>query len=196
MLFKNKESGRKEELSDEALVDLVKGSMEADTFGMLYDRFAPKVYRKCLSMTRDRNLAHDLTHDIFLKAFLNMHKFDGRSKFGTWLYRITFNYCLDHLRRKQRDPVSKDVDPHTVTPGNEHQYEEELLGLRADRLETVLAEIDATDRAMLLFKYQEELSIKELTELLDMSESAVKMRLLRARERALAAYKELYPEDA
>ncbi|MCB0770542.1 MAG: RNA polymerase sigma factor [Flavobacteriales bacterium] len=194
MLFKKK-GGNNSELSDEALVDLVKGAMDADTFGLLYDRFAPKVYRKCLSMTRDKDIAHDLTHDIFLKAFLNMNKFDGRSKFGTWLYRITYNYCLDHLRRKQRDPVAPDVDFQGITPRDEERNEEQLLGLRADRLEEVLAGIDVTDRAILLFKYQEDMSIKDLTELLEMSESAVKMRLFRARERALAQYKVLYSED-
>ncbi len=191
----SRKPGAGSELSDEELVERVKASLDAELFGLLYDRFAGRVYRKCLSMTRDKSLAHDLTHDIFLKAFLNMSRFDGRSKFGTWLYRITFNYCLDHLRKKQREPVATEVDAEVLHVVNEDQYEEELMGIRADRLDTVLDALDASDRALLLFKYQEDMSVKELMELLEMSESAVKMRLLRARERALHQYRQLFHEE-
>lgn len=184
------------ELSDEELVEQVKASLNADSFGLIYDRFAGRVYRKCLSMTRDKALAHDLTHDIFLKAFLNMSTFDGRSKFGTWLYRITFNYCLDHLRKRQRGPAMADAETALVDHTDEDRYEEELMSIRAERLDAVLAHLDASDRAILLFKYQEEMSVKDLMDLLEMSESAVKMRLMRARERALKAYKELFPGEA
>lgn len=192
----SKKPGGGKDLSDEELVERVRAALDADSFGLIYDRFAGRVYRKCLSMTRDKALAHDLTHDIFLKAFLNMSKFDGRSKFGTWLYRITFNYCLDHLRKKQRDPMTSEAETALAHFSDEDRYEEELMGMRAERLDDVLGRIDASDRAILLFKYQEDLSVKELMDLLEMSESAVKMRLLRARERALLAYKELFPGEA
>ena len=184
-----------EQLRDEEIVVELQRRMDAERFGVLYDRYSTKVFQKCVGMTRNKEIAKDLTHDIFLKAFVNLSKFDHRSKFGTWLYSITYNYCLDHLRRKQRDPVAPDVDFQGITPRDEERNEEQLLGLRADRLEEVLAGIDVTDRAILLFKYQEDMSIKDLTELLEMSESAVKMRLFRARERALAQYKVLYSED-
>lgn len=183
------------ELSDEELVERVKASLDTEAYGLLYDRFSARVYRKCLSMTRDRALAHDLTHDIFLKAFLSLNKFDGRSKFGTWLYRISFNYCLDHLRRRQRGPAAVELDAGVYALADEDLYEEELMAIRADRLETVLDAIDPTDRAVLLFKYQDDMSVKEMMEVLEMSESAVKMRLLRARERALGRYKQLFPDD-
>ncbi len=170
-------------------------SMDADRFGMLYDRYSAKVFQKCVGMTRDKDLSHDLTHDIFLKAFVGLAKFDHRSKFGTWLYSITYNYCLDHLRKTQRNRTS-DVDEETgATDMAEDRYEIELLSLRADRLSTVLEALDPADRAMLLMKYQDELSIKDMMDVLVLSESAVKMRVLRARERALAKYHQLYREE-
>ncbi len=192
-LSKKPDAGRT--LSDEELVERVKASLDAESFGLIYDRFAGRVYRKCLAMTRDKALAHDLTHDIFLKTFLNMGKFDGRSKFGTWLYRITFNYCLDHLRRRQRGPVATEVDAEVLGAADEDRYEEELMDIRAERLDSVLAAIDPSDRAILLFKYQEDMSVKDLMELLELSESAVKMRLVRARERALQRYRQLFPGE-
>lgn len=181
-------------LTDEELVRELQARMDADRFAVLYDRYSTRVFQKCVGMTRDRDLAKDLTHDIFLKAFLNLSKFDHRSKFGTWLYSITYNYCLDHLRKAKR-MREDDIDERTQegTPDDDRN-EALLLGLRAERLDRVLMEIDPTDRAVLLMKYEDELSVKEMMEALAVSESAVKMRLLRARERALAHYAELYPE--
>ena len=187
-------SGQDSALSDDELVSELQRRMDADRFGVLYDRYAAKVFQKCIGMTRDRDLAKDLTHDIFLKAFVNLGKFDHRSRFGTWLYSITYNYCLDHLRRSQRyhkDPLDDRMEGRLE---GDDASEALLLSLRAEHLDRVLELIDPEDRALLLMKYQDDLSIKDMMEVLDLGESAVKMRVLRARERALAKYRELYPD--
>ncbi len=194
MLFKKK-ARLESQLSDEALVAELQRAMDADLFGVLYDRYTTKVYQKCLGMTRDKELARDLTHDIFLKAFVNLSKFDHRSKFGTWVYSITYNYCLDHLRKTQRKRTD-DLDENLQEEdGTSDRLEKELLSLRAERLEPVLDALAPSDRGVLLMKYQDELSVKEMMEVLGLTESAVKMRTLRARERALEKYRQLYPEE-
>jgi RNA polymerase sigma-70 factor (ECF subfamily) len=182
------------ELSDEDLVAELQRAMDADRFGVLYDRYAAKVFQKCMGMTRNRDISQDLAHDIFLKAFLNLSKFDHRSKFGTWLYSITYNYCLDHLRKDQRQRTS-DLEEGQVEDGADDRYEAELLSVRADRLGSVLEALEPGDRAMLMMKYQDELSVKDMMDVLGLTESAVKMRALRARERALAKYHQIYPEE-
>lgn len=195
MVFSKKRSVIDRDLSDEELVAQLQAAMDADRFGVLYDRYSSRVYQKCIGMTRNRDLAKDLVHDIFLKAFLNLTKFDHRSKFGTWLYSITYNYCLDHLRKVQRHRED-DIDERTVGGEDpEDQSEAALLGLRAERLDRVLQEIDPGDRAILLMKYDDELAITDIQQAFELSESAVKMRLMRARERALAKYRSLYPEE-
>ena len=181
-------------LSDEELVLSLQQVMDADLFGLLYDRYTARVYQKCIGMARDRDMAKDLTHDIFLKAFVNLKKFDHRSKFGTWLYRITYNYCLDHLRKGQRQRTSQVDEGMGLELEEEDRYEEELLSMRSDELPTVLEQLDPGDRAVLLMKYQDELSIKEMMEILELGESAVKMRIMRSRERALVKYRNLYPD--
>jgi RNA polymerase sigma factor (sigma-70 family) len=194
VLFKGR-AKRDEALSDEALVSELQRRMDAERFGVLYDRYAAKVFQKCMGMTRDRDLAKDLAHDIFLKAFLNLPKFDHRSRFGTWLYSITYNYCLDHLRKAQRQRNNNLDDRLEESLEHADTSEAELLSLRAEHLESAIALIDPDDRALLLMKYQDDLSIKDIMEILAVGESAVKMRILRARERALAKYHELYPEE-
>lgn len=181
-------------LTDEEIVRELQAKMDAERFAVLYDRYSTRVFQKCVGMTRDKHLAKDLTHDIFLKAFIHLSKFDHRSKFGTWLYSITYNYCLDHLRKAKR--VREDDIDDRVQEGlpDDDQNEALLLGLRAERLDHVLSVMDATDRAVLLMKYEDELSVKEMMEALNVGESAVKMRLMRARERALSQYAELYPD--
>lgn len=183
-------------LSDEELVQELQREMDADRFAVLYDRYTAKVFQKCVGMTRDRDLAKDLTHDIFLKVFTSLSKFDHRSKFGTWLYSITYNYCLDHLRRNQRNR-KEDIDENRGPSEHpEDAFEAQLLALRSERLMQVMHEIDPADRALLLMKYQDEASVKDIQEAMSLSESAVKMRMLRARERALKAYQQLYGDEA
>ena len=181
--------------SDEDIVRALQEEMDTKLFGVLYDRYVTKVFHKCLSMSRDRDLAKDLAHDIFLKAFANLSKFQFRSSFSTWLYSITYNYCLDHLRKQQRlrtQPIDERFDPED---NREDLYEKELFSLRSERLNVVLGEIGPEDRGLLLMKYQEELSVKEIMDVMKLSESAVKMRMLRARSRTLAKYKELFPHE-
>lgn len=194
-MFKSR-AKRDQSLTDEELVSLLQKEMDAERFAVLYDRYSSKVFQKCVGMTRDRDMAKDLTHDIFLKVFLNLSKFDHRSKFGTWVYSITYNYCLDTLRKGQRHR-EEDIDERTQEGiPMDDASEAHLLGMRAERLDHVLTEIDATDRAILLMKYEDELSVVDMQGALGIGESAVKMRLLRARDRAIAKYRHLYPEGS
>lgn len=183
------------ELTDEDIIRALQQEMDTKMFGVLYDRYVTKVFHKCLSMSRDRDVAKDLAHDVFLKTFANLSKFKFKSSFSTWLYSITYNYCLDYLRKEQRmrkQPVDERFD---LEDDNEDLYEKELFSLRSERLNEVLGLIGPEDRGLLLMKYQEELSIKEIMDVMELGESAVKMRMLRARSRALAKYNEMYPYE-
>src|ERR671919_2371970 len=89
---------------DEDLVTLAqKGDQRA--FEELVDRYKQKAFRIAFDFARDREEAKDLSQDAFLKAYVNIKKFDGRSGFYTWFYRILVNVCLDYRRRKQRAPL-------------------------------------------------------------------------------------------
>ncbi len=192
-MFKSR-AKKDQSLTDEELVSLLQKEMDTERFAVLYDRYSIKVFQKCVGMTRDRDLAKDLTHDIFLKIFLNLAKFDHRSKFGTWVYSVTYNYCLDTLRKSQRHRED-DIDDHSFGGPEDDVSEAVLMGLRAERLDKVLQELEPSDRALLLMKYDDELAVSEIQDAFSLSESAVKMRLLRARERAVAKYRSLYPGE-
>ncbi|MCB9184551.1 MAG: sigma-70 family RNA polymerase sigma factor [Flavobacteriales bacterium] len=185
-----------QDASDEEIVFALQRSMEAERFAVLYDRYKDKVYQRCLSLARDKQLAADFTHDVFLKAFVSLPKFDHRSRFGTWLYSIAYNYCLDQLRKQAKSRTIDLDDSRMASNLPEDTYEAELLELRAEALDRVLQDLMPEDRALLLMKYQDDVSVKEMAEINGTGESAVKMRLLRARERAMALYRKLYPDES
>jgi RNA polymerase sigma-70 factor (ECF subfamily) len=154
-------------------------------FSILYNRYAGKVYSKCISLLKDEALAQDATQEIFTKIFINLSRFGERSKFSTWLYSITYNYCIDYLRKqkKQKDLFSDDIEKAPDLPDDDVD-DKELFELSVTQLKKALDEMPVDDRAILLMKYQDDLSIKEIAEMLDKTESAIKMRLKRAKAKA------------
>lgn len=179
-------------------VELVKHTIEhgdQQAFGELYDRYCSRVYNKCISFTKSQAEAEDLTHDIFLKAFLKMSTFKQNCSFYTWLYSITYHACIDYSRKHSSDNqdmvmAPEDVEKQRVTTYYE-ETEEDIEQIKAEYLKKVLATLEAPEKIILLMKYQDDMSIAEMQDVLGIGEGAVKMRLLRAKKRALAIYKQL-----
>jgi len=168
--------------SDEEIVEMIVQKGRSEIFGVLYERYSDKVYRKCLSFERDRDAAQDLAHDVFVKVFLQLSKFEARSRFSTWLYSVTYNHCVEHHRKKSKMPTT-DIDEEYDIKEFDESAEQELFKYRFDILKKALDKANPEDKAILMMKYQDDFSIKDLMVHLSISESAVKMRLARARER-------------
>ena len=86
-------------LTDEELVDKIVLSKNTVLFGVLYDRYSKIVYNKCWSFSRDEYEAQDLTQEVFLKLYVKLGSFNGKSKFFTWLYAFTYNICVNYVNR-------------------------------------------------------------------------------------------------
>jgi RNA polymerase sigma-70 factor (ECF subfamily) len=164
-------------------------------FNLLYQRYSGKVYSKCLSILKDEALAQDATQEIFMKIFTNLAKFGERAQFSTWVYAITYSYCIDYLRRKQKmnDLFSEDIE-RTPDLAVEEVPDEALLTMEVNQLKSVLNKLPVGDKAVLLMKYQDDMSIKEIAELLRKTESAVKMKLKRAKAKAQQVRSEMFQE--
>lgn len=177
-------------LSDEELVEQIVASNDTLLFGKLYDRYAKMVYNKCYGFAKSDDEAEDLTQDVFLQLFIKLGTFKGKSKFSTWLYSFTYNFCVNYINRnKQRKMRDQSVQvEETEYKLTEDVPDESLYEMKADRLKKALEMIAAEDKSLLLLKYQDGASIKELVSLMDIGESAVKMRLKRAKERLLEIY--------
>jgi RNA polymerase sigma factor (sigma-70 family) len=174
-------------LTDEQLVAHFIETQKNLYFEQLYDRYSDKVYRKCLSFVKDDAKAEDFTHDIFLKLVLNLSSYKETAKFSTWLYSITYNYCIDQTRVSKKY-AEVGLDDNFDVPDDDDDAE--IAELEAQQLNKAMKLILPEEKSILMMKYQDDLSIKEISDSLDISESAVKMRLLRAKEKLRKVYLE------
>lgn len=184
------------DIDDETCVEQYIKTQNVSYFNLLYTRFSKKVYAKCYSMLKDEMEAEDAMQEIFMKILVKISSFSGKSKFSTWLYTVTYNYCLDKIRMAKKD-VSVEVDDiNKLGDSLEDDIDDaELMEIAVDRLKVILEELHSEDKAVLLMKYQDDLSIKDMCEILDKSESAVKMQIKRAKERFIKLYNNIYANN-
>ncbi|MGO3708346.1 MAG: RNA polymerase sigma factor [Mesonia hippocampi] len=191
----NPQQHKHAKLSDEELIrDIVK-TRDTNKFATLYNRYAEKVYHKCLSFSKSPEEAQDLVHDIFIKLFVKLSTFNHQSKFSTWLYSFTYNFCVNHVERKLKKHKEKFVSSENLTIYENYNQEisreihdREIFDLKTEKLQLALLKIDANSKTLLLMKYQDDFSIKEIMDALSLKESAVKMRLNRAKARLIEIY--------
>lgn len=180
------------ELSDSELVDRVIGTKDSQLFGILYDRYGNKVYNKCYSFVKNTDEAKDLTQDIFLKVFLKLNLFDNsKAAFSTWLYVLTYNSCTNYVNRDKKKNDNERMEDHEYHLTDEEVDIEEIDRLDEGKLMKALDMIPPEDKSLLLLKYQDDASIKDLQKSMGIGASAVKMRLNRAKAKAVKAYEKL-----
>ena len=181
-------------MKDEELVQFIIHNGNTSLFGILYDRYGQKVYQKCLGFAESRDAAEDLTQDVFVKLYLNLKSFRGEAKFSTWLYSFTYNHCVNYSKsilKRQRDNVELQEEAMYVSTADEEVTDEEIFSLTVEKLQEALGLIDPEDKIVLLMKYQDDKSIKDIAQLLELGESAVKMRLHRAKKKIVELYNSL-----
>lgn len=165
-------------------------------FNLLYSRYASKIYGKCLAILKDETLAEDATQEIFMKIFLNLSRFEEKAKFSTWIYSITYNFCIDYLRRKNKqDNIFSDDEIEKAPDIPDDIPDEALIEMEVKQLKNVLDNMPVGDKAILLMKYQDDMSIKEIASVLEKSESAVKMKIKRAKEKAQKLKEEIFTQN-
>lgn len=176
--------------SDEDLVKAIVQNNDTLLFEILYDRYASLVYNKCYGFARDEDEAKDLTQDVFLKLFVKLASFKGKSKFSTWLYAFTYNHCVNYVTRNTAKKIEKQsVDYTDIENVSDDEIEEkEFLSMRVDKLKKCMELITPEEKMILLLKYQDRLTIKEIESVLGIGESAVKMRIKRAKDKLIQVY--------
>jgi RNA polymerase sigma-70 factor (ECF subfamily) len=189
-------SSKSAALTDTQLIALYLQEQDARYFSQLYRRYAGKVFAKCISMLMDHGMARDATQDIFIKILLNLSKFTEQSSFSTWVYSITYNYCIDLIRKKKKNILIFTEDIGRVSKDTEIEVPDSvILEMETKRLERVMEKLPPGDRAILDMKYTDDMSIKEIGEALNKSESAVKMQIMRAKIKAQDTYEDLFGKE-
>ncbi|SFK32012.1 RNA polymerase sigma-70 factor, ECF subfamily [Halobacillus dabanensis] len=147
----------------------------------LMEKYGDMVVRIAFTYVKERQLAEDLSQEIFIRCYQKLHTFENRSSYRTWLYRITVNHCKDYVRSwsfKNMIPsesINSERTQEDVSAQILEREEKKLLFQKVLKLSVKLREV-------IIFYYYEELTIEEIADLLNIKESTVKTRLHRARK--------------
>lgn len=175
----------------------------ADAFREIVERHSRNLFKTAYRLTRDEGLADDVVQEAFLRAFRNIHRFDGRSQLGTWLYRITVNCSMDLMRKESRraarETAQDKVDLASLAsplPGPDRVAESEELERAVGR---VLKSLTPTERTAFVLRHFEGFSSVEIGEMLGIRSGATRNAVFRAVRKlrsALAPLVEASPGDS
>lgn len=195
-VFPQSQAGRASEGSDDAAVARARAG-DHEAFRVLVERHQGRLFRLAARVLRDDDLARDAVQDAFLKAYTSLRRFEGRSSFYTWIYRLTLNVCLDMRRRNRSDrnvewPESggenggAGLEP-TPAAGTEPlpsgpDAEAERGEIR-QRVSQAIDDLPQEARETLLLREVDGLSYAEISETLGIPKGTVMSRLHYARKR-------------
>ena len=174
--------------SDEELVNFYLETRQNDYFEQLYQRYCHKVNAKCMSFTKNTAQAEDLTQDIFLRLIAKLDSYKRQAKFSTWLYSITYNYCTDQVRSPRRRQEQLLVDGWEKLNVGTDDSLAESDELSSRYVQQAMMRLPYVEQQLLRQKYEDDFSIRELADHHSVTESAVKMRLKRSRDRLRQYY--------
>ncbi|MGG8497634.1 RNA polymerase sigma factor [Tenacibaculum sp. TC6] len=160
---------------------------DTNAFAFLVNRYKNMVFTLALKMVKNREEAEEISQDTFIKAFKNLEKFKGEAKFSTWLYKITYRTCLDSLKKIAEKYTIDAIDEVTIYKIKETESVLDLIEQkeRAKIIDKCMYELPEDERSILWFFYYEELSLKEIVAITELTEANVKVKLHRARKRLL-----------
>lgn len=167
---------------DSRLVDRALAG-DASAFVMLYEKYYGKVYSIAKGVLLDADEAEDAVQEVFSLVYRNLQRFNRRSRFSTWLFRVAVNRCIQESRKRRfRQPtvlLEEQHEPATNASGDSDA---------SARVEATMSQLLPGDRALLTLFYWDELSLTEIGETLDCTANAAKTRLFRARDRFREVY--------
>lgn len=184
-------------LSDNEIIDLIIKDGKKELLEVIYDRYANKVFYKVTKLVNDRELSKDLTHDILVKVMLNLSKFKMKAPFSLWVHSITYNLCMDHLRKKKRLKTDNiEGEYFDDVPVDDTELAQKILKeVRIQRLEEQVQNLNPEERILIMMRYYDGFSILKIAEVLDVNEGAVKMRLKRCRTKLVKLLKDSHYEE-
>lgn len=153
-----------------------KGNEKA--FEELYQRYADKLYRYFYRMlNRNEAKANDFTQDLFMKVIEKPHYFDPKRRFSTWIYTVAGNMCKNEYRRLSKFTMTHEVPDIELTENLNYFKDNFDKRLFDQYLQRALNELGDIPRQCFVLRYQEEKSIKEISEIMGCPEGTVKSRL-------------------
>ncbi|HLV33595.1 MAG TPA: sigma-70 family RNA polymerase sigma factor [Spirillospora sp.] len=174
-------------MEDPIILRWVEGTLNGnqDAFAELVNTYQNAVYNLCYRMLGERTEAEDATQEAFLRAYLNIDRYDPARSFKTWVLSIASNHCIDRLRKRRLTWLSLDepLPPNIHLSSDEPEPEQAAVhNERSQAIQTLLSTLSSEYRAAVVLRYWYDYSYAEIADILDTTESAIKSRLFRARQ--------------
>jgi RNA polymerase sigma factor (sigma-70 family) len=172
----------------------IKKTLEGDSnsFSVLVERYQNMVFALALKMLKHREESEEVSQDTFIKVYRSLSKFNGESKFSTWIYRIAYNSCLDRIKKNSK--YNNNVEINEIT-SNEISHTESIFDSLENKERSIIVKqcmdkLPEDERIIIHLFYFEELSLKEIVGIVSMTEGNVKVKLFRARKKLFSIFKE------
>ncbi len=175
-------------LVNKRIKQVLKGDQNA--FSDIVSLYQHKLYQICYRMLGNKHEAEDISQEAFVRAYINLHSFDQKRKFSTWLYRIATNLCIDRIRKKKPDYYldaevagTDGLDMYSQISSDDQMPDDAAIQMELqDRIQYEISRLPDKYRSAIVLKYIEELSLQEISEILELPLGTVKTRIHRGRE--------------
>lgn len=170
--------------TDNIIIDRVKNG-DKNAYAQIVDRYKDKVYSLVYGIVRNEETAQELAQDIFIKAFTALKKFRKESSFSTWVYRIAYNTAISETRKNKQKVLSYDeqLEKASSEDLSASLEAEDNNEVKKELLHQALNQLHAEERLILMLYYFEEQSIDEISKSSGLSQSNVKVKLFRLRNK-------------
>ena len=161
-------------------------------YGQLVTRYQDLVFTVAMRMLKVREEAQEVAQDSFVKAYESLEGYRGESKFSSWLYSIVYRKSLDRIRKNKRLQTTELLE--SITPDQAANVEHALTKLEASErqlhIRACIEQLPEQEAALVTFYYFEELSVKEIAAITDLTVDNIKVKLYRSRKKLFTLLKD------
>ncbi|WP_426483340.1 RNA polymerase sigma factor [Flavobacterium sp. 2] len=170
---------------------------ETNAFAVLVDRYKDMIFTLSLKMVKNKEEAEEAAQDTFIKVFNSLSKFKGDSKFSTWIYKISYNNCLDRLKKNKKEENNISIDEFSshLVKTMDNALSALVDTERKQAIQNCLNLLPSDDNFLLTLFYFEDQSLEEIGKIMNINANNVKVKLFRSRQKlATILKKQLEPE--
>lgn len=163
---------------------------DQNAFGEIVELYKDKVFQLCFRMLGNSHEAEDISQEAFMRAYINIERYNIDRKFSTWLYRIATNLCIDRIRKKKPDYYLdaevagiEGLTLYSQIPASQLAPDEEVSKIELQEIiQNEILKLPEKYRAVIVLRYIEELPLLEISKILDLPIGTIKTRIHRGRE--------------
>jgi RNA polymerase sigma-70 factor (ECF subfamily) len=169
---------------DQILIEAIQNG-DTRAYTQLVSRYKDLVFTLAIRMLKHREEAEEVAQDTFIKVFKSLDKFKGDSKFSTWIYRVAYNTCLDRIKKNKKHLNDVAIDEFTFNKLDtiDNALDNIIKEEKRTLIKSCINKLPEDSSALLTLFYFEELSLDEISKIINVEANTVKVKLFRARKK-------------